>query len=298
MTDPIVLQSTGDVKGPASATDNSMVLFSGTSGKVIKGNNAVVTAAGLALLDDNNNTEQRNTLGLGTMATQNSNAVTITGGNISGLATLHVTGSSNSVPTAADGTSTTQIASTAFVQNNIGSKRPYSVSNPLMDGVVSQGTAANVSRSDHRHPTDTSRAPLLSPAFTGTPTAPNVATGANNTQIANTAYVHTLFTSLSIGWNQSWQEVGRSFGVTYQNNTYKPIMILGAYYGVSSGGGYTGVQITINGVTLPFARDANSSGGTHLVGTIIIPAGASYRLDIDPATSSTLQTASHWELRS
>ena len=63
MTDPIVLQATGDVKGPASSTDNSMVLFSGTSGQVIRGNNAVVTASGLALLDDNNNTEQCNTLG-------------------------------------------------------------------------------------------------------------------------------------------------------------------------------------------------------------------------------------------
>jgi len=43
----------------------------------------VVTSAGLALLDDANNTAQRTTLGLGTMATQNENAVAITDGQIS-----------------------------------------------------------------------------------------------------------------------------------------------------------------------------------------------------------------------
>ena len=41
----------------------------------------VVTSAGLALLDDADNTAQRTTLGLGTMATQNANAVAITGGS-------------------------------------------------------------------------------------------------------------------------------------------------------------------------------------------------------------------------
>lgn len=70
MSDPVVLLSTGDVVGPAGGvTNDSMVLFNGTSGKLIKGNNAVVTAAGLALLDDVNAAAQRVTLGLGTAAT-------------------------------------------------------------------------------------------------------------------------------------------------------------------------------------------------------------------------------------
>jgi hypothetical protein len=43
----------------------------------------VVTSAGLALLDDADDTAQRTTLGLGTMATQNANAVAITDGAIS-----------------------------------------------------------------------------------------------------------------------------------------------------------------------------------------------------------------------
>lgn len=65
MSDPVVLLSTGDVVGPAGGvTDNSMVLFSGTSGKLIKGNNAVVTPQGLALLDDLDAASNRATIGL------------------------------------------------------------------------------------------------------------------------------------------------------------------------------------------------------------------------------------------
>lgn len=64
-------------------------------------------------------------------------------------------------PTAAPGTSTTQIATTAFVQTEL---------------------------ADY--------APLASPALTGTPTAPTATAGTNTTQIATTAFVNaTAFTS-------------------------------------------------------------------------------------------------------
>lgn len=65
MSDPVVLLSSGDVVGPNAATDGTMVLFDGTSGKKVKGNNAVVTVQALALLDDNTPAENRNTIGLG-----------------------------------------------------------------------------------------------------------------------------------------------------------------------------------------------------------------------------------------
>ena len=64
MTDPVVLLSTGDVVGPTTSTDGTMVLFDGTSGKKIKGNNSVVTAQGLALLDDADAAANRATIGL------------------------------------------------------------------------------------------------------------------------------------------------------------------------------------------------------------------------------------------
>ena len=65
-----------------------------------------------------------------------------------------------------------------------------SSTSPKMDGTATVGTETSWAHGDHIHPTDTSRAPLASPAFTGTPTAPTADNGTNNTQIATTAFVH------------------------------------------------------------------------------------------------------------
>jgi hypothetical protein len=53
-----------------------------------------LTSAGRALLDDADASAQRTTLGLGTIATQNANNVTITGGTISGISNLSDPGTS------------------------------------------------------------------------------------------------------------------------------------------------------------------------------------------------------------
>ena len=44
---------------------------------------------------------------------------------------------------------------------------------PGMNGAAAVGVGNTWARADHVHPSDTSRAPLASPAFTGTPTAPD-----------------------------------------------------------------------------------------------------------------------------
>ena len=64
MADPVVLLSTGNVVGPNSAVDGTMVLYDGTTGKLIKGNGAVVTTQALALLDDPDASSNRATIGL------------------------------------------------------------------------------------------------------------------------------------------------------------------------------------------------------------------------------------------
>lgn len=88
-------------------------------------------------------------------------------------------------PTAAADTNTTQIATTAYVIGQASS------TNPVMNGTAAAGTSLKWSRTDHVHPTDTSRAPLASPALTGTPTAPTATAATNTTQLATTAFVHT-----------------------------------------------------------------------------------------------------------
>jgi hypothetical protein len=68
---------------------------------------------------------------------------------------------------------------------------------PGMNGTAAAGSATTVSRSDHVHPTDTSRAPLASPTFTGVPAAPTAGAGTNTTQLATTQFVTTAVSGVS-----------------------------------------------------------------------------------------------------
>ncbi len=67
-----------------------------------------------------------------------------------------------------------------------------SSTSPMMDGEAAAGTSTEFARGDHKHPTDTSRAPVVSPAFIGTPTAPTAPEGTNSEQIATTAFVKAV----------------------------------------------------------------------------------------------------------
>ena len=69
---------------------------------------------------------------------------------------------------------------------------------PLMDGTATPGSSADYARSDHRHPTDTPRAPLASPALTGVPTAPTAEAGTDTDQLATTAFVQAAVGAVAI----------------------------------------------------------------------------------------------------
>jgi hypothetical protein len=75
------------------------------------------------------------------------------------------------------------LATTAYVVGQAGS------ATPIVDGTATVGTSLRYARQDHVHPTDTSRAALASPTFTGTPLSTTAAVDTNTTQIATTAYV-------------------------------------------------------------------------------------------------------------
>jgi hypothetical protein len=91
-------------------------------------------------------------------------------------------------PTAAVDDNDTSVATTAYV---IGQASASGDGTPAMDGTASRGTAIHWARADHIHPTDTTRAPLNNPVFTGDPQVPTASAGDNDTSIASTAFVNT-----------------------------------------------------------------------------------------------------------
>jgi energy-coupling factor transporter ATP-binding protein EcfA2 len=84
-------------------------------------------------------------------------------------------------PTAAVSTNTTQLATTAFVQNNKVS--------PAFSGTPTAPTAAYNTNTTQIATTAFVQGEKLSPAFSGTPTATTAAYNTNTTQIATTAFV-------------------------------------------------------------------------------------------------------------
>ena len=142
-------------------------------------------------------------------------------------------------PTAAPGTSTTQIATTAFV--------------------------------------DTGYAKLASPAFTGNPTAPTQATGTNNTTIATTAFVQqTAFNNTlpsqsgnagkyvtTDGTNASWAEVypsqtGQSGKFLSTNGTTVTWADVSANSVLPSQTGNSGKFLTTDGTNVSWAASGVS----------------------------------------
>jgi hypothetical protein len=95
------------------------------------------------------------------------------------------------VPTAAAGTNTTQIANTSFVMAAIAalinsSPAALDTLNELSKAIGNDANFATTMTNSL-----SLKAPLASPALTGTPTAPTAAASDNSTKIATTAYVQS-----------------------------------------------------------------------------------------------------------
>ena len=110
----------------------------------------------------------------------------------------HLSGTPTS-PTPEPGTNNTQIANAAFV---------YAAINALINGAPgTMDTLKEIAAAINNDPKFSEtinnalalKAPLASPAFTGTPTAPTASQGTNSTQIANTAFVKAAITALING---------------------------------------------------------------------------------------------------
>jgi hypothetical protein len=97
-----------------------------------------------------------------------------------------------SAPTPALNDNSTSVATTAYVINQATSLTP------LMDGNAAVGTTTQWARGDHNHPTDNTRAPLNSPTFVGSPTAPTPGASDKSTSLATTAFVHSITDTITL----------------------------------------------------------------------------------------------------
>jgi hypothetical protein len=153
-----------------------------------------------------------------------------------------------------------------------------------MASTAAVGTGITWARADHVHPTDTSRAALASPTFTGTPAAPTASPGNNGTQIATTAFVAAAVSSSGVNFasppalgNTTPNSVDCSQIIAHNASAGQSLSaaIGNGYYSGgavtltdnSSGGAFTG---SISGTTLTVS---SISAGTNL-GISIYPTGS------------------------
>ena len=135
-----------------------------------------------------------------------------------------------------------------------------STTSPKMDGTATVGTELAFARGDHIHPTDTSRAPLASPALTGTPTAPTATTGTNSTQIATTAFVNAAVEAAQVGAAMFQGTVNAN--TTISNSNYKK----GYYWIVATAGTYVGDTCEVGDMVFAIAdKEASYSASDFSV---------------------------------
>lgn len=167
--------------------------------------------------------------------------------------------------TAAADTNTTQIATTAFVLGQA------SATTPVVNGTAAVGTATRFARADHVHPTDTTRAPLASPTFTGTVTAP--AEAITNTTASTSTTTGALTVAGGVGIGQDVYVARRiiAAGATGNINVSSGTMDGFSLYETGAGGGVISASATADtvcyfrrrttdGAMLAFYRDTTGVG--------------------------------------
>jgi hypothetical protein len=175
----------------------------------------------------------------------------------------------------------------------IGGQGLGSAATPLMDGAAAVGTANTYARGDHVHPVDTSRAPLNSPALTGTPTAPTATPGTDNTtKIATTAFVQSAISAVSGGVTSIAAANGLSasapsgavtIGITANGilNASLATMPAHTFKGNNTGATATSIDLTIAQVMADLgAAPLNSPSFTGVPSTAASPANGDNSLKL------------------
>ena len=204
-----------------------------------------------------------------------SNTPTITTPTISSPALTGVP----TAPTANAGTNTTQIATTAFVQNAANSLGTMAGQNAnavtITGGSITGITDLTVADGGTGVSTLTANAVLIG---NGANAISSVSPGTNGNVLTSNGTAWTSAANLYIGVGQTWQNVtaSRSVGTTYTNSTGKPIqvnIILGNFTDAA-----INMQLTVDGLqvaTFGYGRAGAGDNGNGTC-TAIVPAGSTY----------------------
>lgn len=164
-------------------------------------------------------------------------------------------------PTAATGTDTTQLATTAFVNASIDAFEVQTAD--IADDAVTSAKMAATG--------------VTAGSYGSSAAIPVVTVNAEGQVTAATTAAITIADPIGVG--QTWQAVSRAVNTNYTNSTGRPIMVsAGIYYG------YDGTQAAavVGGVTICTMRVYSCCGVAVSVDypiSFIVPAGATYRIN-------------------
>ena len=316
-------------KQPLDAELTAIAALATTDGNIIVGNGSTWVAESGATA--------RTSLGLGSIATQNSAAVTITGGSISGITDISVADGGTGASTAANARTNLGVVIGANVQawdvnldqiaaltptdgnfivgngsawvvetgntvlNSIGVTATTAELN-IMDGVTAttaelnfvDGVTSNVqTQLNAKAATSTSISAGAGLTGGGSLAANRTISHADTSSQGSvnnsgttfiqdvtldtyghvTALVSATVTQAEIGVGQTWQNVSRSAGTTYQNTTGKPIAVSSTH---NVQGTYT-MQVSTDGSSwVTLSRSTENDFGNPFFG--IVPNGHYYRV--------------------
>ncbi len=191
-------------------------------------------------------------------------------------------------PTAAAGTNTTQLATTAFVKGEINSlgnmslqnKNAVDITGGTVAGVTISGLAADLAVADGGTGASSFTLNNLL-AGNGTSAFKTIAPGTSGNVLTSNGTEWVSSANDYIGFGQTWQSPTRASDTTYTNSTGKPIMI--AVSGVS-----TGVSAVIVGYVDGVERIAggtSTSAPAYVAGfSLIIPDGSTYKVSAGNCT--------------
>jgi len=207
---------TTNVTAAGALMDSEVTSLSGIKTLVVPASTTISTY-GATLVDDADAATARTTLGLGTLSTQNSGTVSITGGSITGITDLAVADGGTGSSTAAGALVNLGLTATAAELNTLDGITATVTELNYTDGVTS-----NIQTQLDAKAPDNELTQLEVEDDTST-----VFGQVSGERLGQAGVVSFTAQEQQIGVGQTWQLVTRSVNVWYQNTTGKPIGVFG-----------------------------------------------------------------------